>query len=248
MKPQFLIYTLILTACISGRVYSKNGDSLKVKRLVITTSILEYIPAYREFFPRLNLNAGNLNLGAEIHLKERKSLYVNLGVVKSYAPPVGWFGIVSLNTQGIKVQAEGRHYLNRHKIFEPAILLFWPHIFQYKSQVFGNTGYYVAIHSSGEWTSTQRPEDYQSENTYTVNRSITTLNIKFGYQCIRKYGLTVDYSVGLGGQYVSSRSKNRRVSDTGWPGQQQDFPGKLFDHGRGFYPNVVYHVRLGWVL
>ncbi|MCZ2129846.1 MAG: hypothetical protein LC109_06215 [Bacteroidia bacterium] len=229
-------------------------DSLKAKRIIINISVLEYLQT-------IKLNTGNFNIGTEIYLKKGNSLYTNFGLIKSYGQSSGLLSISSQSTQGLKIQVEGRHYLNKHKIFEPAILLFWPHMLQYNSQTLQNTGYYVAVHSFYQWTATDRREtvvdyidnnpfpnsEHYKKNIYTVDRNVFGLNIKFGYQCIKKWGLTVDYTVGLGGLYISSSSKNRLGEDTGWPQQEKDFPSnKLFDKGTGFAPNVVYQVRLGW--
>ena len=241
---------------ISFSIYSQTSDTLKAKRVIITTSLTDYLPT-------IKLNTGNFNIGSEIYLKDRKSIYANFGLIKSYGQPRGLLSISSLSTQGMKIQIEGRQYLNLHKIFEPAILLFWPHIFQYKSQTLPNTGYYVAIHSSYQWTATKRQEtvvDYidnnpfpnsthYKQNIYTVDRNVYGLNIKFGYQCIKKCGLTVDYTVGLGGLFIASHSTNRIGADTDWPNSDKDYPSnKLFDKGTGFSPNVIYQVRLGWEL
>lgn len=236
--------------------YSQTIDSSRAKRIIVTTSVLEY-------FPTIKLNTGNFNIGTEIYLKNRKSLYANFGLIKSYGQSSGWFSVSSQSTQGLKIQVEGRHYLNIRKIFEPAILLFWPHIFQYKSQALPNTGYYVALHSSYQWTTSDRQEtvvDYidnnpfpnsthYKQNIYTVDRNVYGINIKLGYQCIKKYGLTIDYAVGLGGLFIASHSTNRIGADTDWPNSDKDYPSnKLFDKGTGFSPNLIYQVRLGWGL
>ena len=240
---------------LSTLSYSQEKDSTALKRLTFTTIVTDYIPT-------LQLNTANINIGTEVYLKNRKSLAFNFGVVKSYGPSGGWFSINSENTIGFKGQVEGRHYLNKHKLFEPAILLFWPHIFQYETQELHNTGYYIAVHSSFQTTVTDRQEtvlDYIDDNPfpntyhykrniYTVDRNVLTLNIKFGYQCIKKSGLTVDYAVGLGGQYISSSSTNRQGTDANYPNSEKDFGGKLFDKGTSFYPSIVYQVRLGWNL
>jgi hypothetical protein len=240
--------TLFLTA-FSVLTYSQTTDSLKVKQITITTSVLDY-------FPTIKLNTGNFNIGSEIYLNNRNSLYANFGLIKSYGQSHGWLSVSSQSTQGLKIQVEGKHYLDKHKIFEPAILLFWPHIFQYKSQTLQNSGYYVAIHSFYQLTTTDRQEtvfDYidnnpypntshYKQNIYSVDRTVYGVNLKFGYQCIKKYGLTVDYSVGLGGQYISSGSNNKLGTDN-----EKDMPwNKLFDSGSGFYPNLIYQLRLGW--
>jgi hypothetical protein len=237
-------YLLIFMVVFILSSNSHTSDSLKIKRWIITTSVFEYWPTFK-------LNTGNFNAGTEIYLKRNNSLAVNAGIINSYGKSNGLLSIEALSTKGIKLQVEGRHYFGRLKIWEPAILLFWPHILQYKSQILENTGYYMAVHSSFQQTATKRPDDLFShtgsdQNIYTVNRNVYTLNIKFGYQCIKKCGLTIDYSVGLGGQYISSSAKNRAGNDSAWPNSQEDFPNKLFDHGSKIYPNIVYQVKFGW--
>ena len=244
---------LILTA-LPVSTYSQTPDSVYVKHVVITTSLIDYLPT-------INLNTGNFNIGTEIYLKQRNFLYTNIGVIKSYGPSSGYFSISAQSTQGLKMQVEGRHYLNLHKIVEPTIFLFWPHIFQFNTQTLHNTGYYVAVNSSYQWTATDRQEtvldyisntpfpnfEHRKQNIYTVNRNVVGLNMVFGYQCILNGGLTVDYAVGLGGRLISSRSKNRMGDDSDWPNSQQDFLSyKLFDKGTSFAPSFVYQFRLGW--
>ncbi|MBA3663029.1 MAG: DUF3575 domain-containing protein [Bacteroidetes bacterium] len=256
MIGQKNIFTTIFVAGLSFITLSQSPDSLRPKRIIVTTSVFEYIPT-------IKLNTGNFNIGTDIYLSRRKSIYFNCGYIKSFSPAQGLLSISSLNTQGIKMQVEGRHYFRRHKMVQPAILLFWFHIFQYNTQTLSNTGYYTALHTSFQRTATDRQETvvdfinnnpfpnttHTKLNIYTVNRNAYSVNIKFGYQCIKKCGLTVDYSVGLGAAFISSNSKNRLGSDTDWPHSEQDFPmTKLFDKGTCFYPNVLYQLRLGWGL
>lgn len=251
MTIRLTTLTAFFLTAFSAQAHAQTADSLKAKRIIITTSVFEY-------FPTIKLNTGTFNIGTEIYLKNRKSVYANFGLIKSYGQSSGWFGISSQNTQGLKIQVEGRHYLNRHKIVEPAILLFWPHIFQFKSQTLPNTGYYFAVQSIYQWTATDRQETvvdfidnnplpnstHYKQNRYTVNRTVYGIGMKFGYQCIKKCGLTVDYSVGLGGQYISSSSSNKLGTNI-----NNDIPWKkLFDSGTGFYPDLIYQVRLGWGL
>lgn len=253
MIISFNIQLAFFLLSLSTFTYSQQMDSLKSKRIVITTSAFEYLPS--------KLNSGNFNLGTEVYLKNRKSLFMNVGIIKPYGPSGGWLNVSSLSTQGIKIQVEGRHYLNKHQIFQPAVLLFWPHIFQYKSQTLTNTGYYVAVHSSFQSTSTDRQErvldyvsntpvpntKYYKKNIYTVDRSVYAVNIKFGYQCIKKHGLTIDHAAGLGVQYISSSSRNKIGTDDYYPNSQKDIPwNKLFNSGVGIYPNLIYQFRLGW--
>lgn len=248
------LFAIFLTA-LPALTYAQDSNSIAFKRVTITTTVTDYLPT-------LQLNTANINIGTEIYLRNRKSLFFNVGFVKSYGPSRGLFTTNSENTTGFKGQIEGRHYLNKRKLYEPAMLLFWPLIFQYNTQELENTGYYVAMHSSFQATITNRQEtvvDYvdnepwpntshYKQNIYLVDRNVLALNIKFGYQCIKKSGLTVDYAVGLGGQYISSNSTNRQGTDTDYPNSEKDIGGKLFDKGAIFYPNIVYQVRLGWSL
>ena len=243
--------TLILVT-IYNVALSQNRDSLGVKKFILTTSVLEYIPG--------QLNTGNFNIGSEFYLKKRKAVYINLGIIKSYGPVepqwLNLFNIPSINTIGFRFQAEGKYYLNKHKIFQPAILLFWPHILQFKSQELQNTGYYVAFHSSYQFTNTERKETvidfiddtqthpiyHYKQNIYSIDRNALQLHLKIGYQSIKKYGLVVDYAVGFGIEYIYS-SANNKFGDNG---TYEFFPKKLFDSGDGFFPSFVYQVRIGW--
>ena len=255
MTNRTSIYATIFLSACSFLAYSQSSDTLKAKRVTITTSLTELLPTF-------GLSTHNFNVGAETYLGNRKSLYTSIGYIKSFGPTAGWVNISTLGTQGFKFQTELRHYFNKRKIVEPAILLFWPHIFQYHTQEVQNAGYYVALHSSYQWTETERQEtvvdyidDYPIPNTshyrknnYSVNRNAFGLNILFGYQCIKKRGLVVDYCVGFGGQFISSYSTNRIGTDTDWPNSETEFYNTIFDHGTGFAPYLIYRVRLGWAL
>jgi hypothetical protein len=251
-----ILFALLIVA-LPFVVEAQQEDTLKSRQLILTTSILEYLP--------IPLNSGNFNIGTEFMLKDRKSLSANIGIIRSYSQNADgdWLHlssqnllyISSLNTKGLRLQIEGRHYLGKQKMFEPAVLLFWPHIFQYKTQTQANTGYYVALASTYQYTATDREEsiDYYipdspydlyvyKQNIYTVYRNAVGLNVKFGYQCIKKYGLVVDYAVGLGGQYISSNSANKFGNND----DKDLFRNKTFDDGAGFYPMLTYQIRIGW--
>ncbi|MGQ0829129.1 MAG: hypothetical protein ACT4ON_12130 [Bacteroidota bacterium] len=251
MLRQFkiLIFLILLTL---AKLHAQNRDSLIFKRFTFTTSVFDYIPN--------KLNAINFNLGTEIYLQNYKSISANVGLIKSQGASKRNLRISSLSTKGIKVEIEGKHFINKHKIFQPAILLFWFHIFQFKTQNLENTGYYLTANVFYQNTSTERqeivanidnnpfPNSYQyKQNIYSVERYVYGLNVKFGYQCIKQYGLTIDYAVGIGAQYISSYSQNRIGTDNDWPNSERDFPwNKLFDHGSGIYPNFIYQLKLGW--
>lgn len=246
MKIRKALFLVMILAIIYGSAHGQRADSLTVKKLVLTTSVFDYFPG--------KLNSANFNIGAEKMLANYTSVYANVGVIQSYGGiDDTWFQIANRKTSGFRFQLEGRHYLNRHKIFDPAVLLFWPHIFQYKSQSLRNSGYYFALHSSYQQTNTEReetipdpsypPSDFKyAQNDYKVERSVIKMHLKFGYQCIKRYGLVIDYSVGLGGQYINSSSEGKLGSD-----DDKDWPwNKKFDDGSGFFLSPVYQVRIGW--
>lgn len=207
------------------------------KRISITTGLYGYIPD--------KLNSGNFNIGAEINLKGRKSLAVNLGYIESYGPQSGWFVICTKSNKGIKIQLEGRHYINKHKLIEPLILLFWPMIFQYNSRENSHTGYYIAVSTLYQLTLTEREKNV---NNYTVVRNIIGIYPKFGYNAIKKFGFVIDISFGLGIQYIEShsRGKTEKNSDKEFPFILDFFGNKLFDSGSGIFPGFLYTLKIGW--
>lgn len=240
----FLFYYLALTYLLfvsNVASYSQKADSSQCKRIIIKTSLSEYL--HSPF-----LNTANFNIGIEKQLKNRNSIYGNFGIIQSFGTPKGWLTLSSLSTKGFKIQIEKRHYISKHKIFEPAILIFWPHIFQYHSQKLENSGYYYSFHYSYQFTKTQREESLSSyptiskTNIYSVNRNVYRLNFKFGYQCIKGCGLSIDQAIGIGAQFIMSSSQNRHV-----PNFDEDFPcNKYFDEGSGLCPSLVYQFALGW--
>jgi hypothetical protein len=241
-----LTILLLYFLTFSTFAYSQNPDSLKSKSFNITYSICDY-------FSLITANAYNINLGSEIYLKNKNSIFFNLGLIKSTMHSGGGLlSISSLSTQGLKIQIERKHYLGKYKLFEPAILLFWPHISQYKSQTLLNSGYYYSIQAAFQQTATKREgENYNQihnpDDFYTVNRTVYRINLKIGYQCIKKHGLTIDYAIGLGAKYIYSNSRNNLMTNNSWPDNEKDIPwNKLFDTGAVLYPDFVYQLKIGW--
>jgi hypothetical protein len=247
------LFTVLFLTSLTTLSYSKSKDSLSFKRFTVTTNLVDYVPTM--------LNTSCINIGTEVYVKNKKSIGLSIGYIKSNGPSSGYLQLSALSTTGMKVQLEGKHYFNRRKIFTPALFVFWPHIFQFKSQDLQNTGYYVAANVSYQNTQTKRQEtivDYIDDvpyanhthykaNVYKVDRNVYALNIKIGYNCIKKRGFTIDHAVGLGAQYISSSSKNRMGNDTDWPNSERDIYGKkMFDNGSGIYPSFIYQIKLGW--
>ena len=235
MKKRHVIGILIIIYGFSFQGYTQQTQLQDSKKTVISTSVLEYIPFFR--------NAGNFNIGGERYFSNQKSVYANVGLIKSYGSSYGWLQLPSKSISGFKVQLEGRHYLNRNKIFDPAVLLFWPHIFQYNSQAIENSGYYVALHTDFQLLNIIR-DDYYSPPEYSVDRTSIGVHFNLGYQSIKSYGLVIDYTIGLGAQYITSSFENRigLNIDKDWPWN------KTIDEGSGIYPSIVYQVRIGWAL
>lgn len=235
MRKLIIILITLFFTTISINIYSQNNDTSRFKKVVITTTLSDYIPGL--FYQTINFN-----LGAEIYIKNRKSIWFNLGALKRYQSSGWFFGeLYSPYTMGFKAQGEGRYYLNKHKVFEPAVLLFWPHIFQFDSQELENSGYYVAIHSS--FNRVHYRYDFTCWNKDGISY-VNTLNIKFGYQCVKKIGLTVDFAIGIGGRYIySNPNSNPNEGCLDYPYNFWD----LFITPRdGFSPNAVFQFRLGW--
>ncbi len=226
------IASLLLVCICYSSTLSQDVETIGYKRITITTGVFDYVPSLR--------NTANINLGTEIYLQKRKSLLLNFGVIKSYGPsPQGSFVlplVPSSNTIGIKIQIEGRHYLNRRKLFEPAILLFAPHIFQYKTQNFENTGYYIALHSSLKSLKTKLGSNspFLSEQDYSLE--LISGNLKFGYQCIRNSGLTIDFGIGIGGLYV--------LKNTAQVSEPASFSNSYYN--KKLRLNGIYQFRIGW--
>ncbi len=241
---------IIFFLCWSNISFSQANDSPKVKKYSITTSILDYVSEFRTF------NEITYNIEFSFPIKNRNFANLNVGYLKSNENESKKYFLSAFNnplnkTQGYRIQLEGRHYLNKHKLFEPSLVLFWLGLFQYKSIEQNNTGYYIAFQSKYQFTETNREEtvvDYIQEqpyfqtfykqNNYTVSRNLHGGYFKFGYNAIKKSGFTVDHAIGIGVAYVSSSSKNKL-------GDGSDFD-KSFDNGSSLNFDWTYSFKIGW--
>lgn len=230
-----------------GHILSQPVESPH-RRIVPTISVLEYIPEPK-------LGTINCNAGTEIYMDDRSAFWVNAGYITTVMNPAGYFAVASERTTGFRVQVETRRYLNRHSVCEPAMLLFWPHILQYHTEVLQNSGFYFSPHCSFQLTNTTRTADRSyfqlagtGEQTYHVYRKVFVLAAVIGYQCVKAGGFTVDYSVGLGAQMIESQS-DPIVPPTDGAHETNDLPWKKpFDRGAGIFPKFLYNLRLGWAL
>ena len=150
------LFLIILMFGCSFSIYSQNSDSTSVKNVSITTSIFDYVTEFK------SLNNFTYNVEIALPLSERNYIHVSAGYTKSYDIPKVLFSAfdndVNPKTTGYKTSIEGRHYLGKHKLFEPATLLFWLNVFQYNSVKQANTGYYVAFHSKYHFIETTTNE------------------------------------------------------------------------------------------
>lgn len=247
-----IFFLLIYSTTILGGTDSLAvKDTLPVKKIVFNTSVFEY-------FPTLLLHTGNLNLGSEIYLGKNNSVYINAGYITSYGESSGIISILAIKTTGYKIQMEGKHYLRKHKVVQPAMLLFWPHIFQFHSQKLENTGFYASVHSFFQSTETLRPQSFVYEaygpnkprimvnNSYVVTRRAAALHLKFGYNCIKASGVNIDYAVGIGAQFIYSESVGKSPLGTVWSESQGEYGQKAFDEGFLIRPSFVYQVKIGF--
>ena len=221
-------------------------DSLPAKKVSFHTIASGYLP-----YPQLQVI--NYNLGTEISLKNRNTININLGYLNKSNPiDNDIFQIKIESTKGFRGQFEVKHYLNRHKLIEPLIFFSLPHIFQFKSQAFQNTGYYISGLISYQNTTSERIETIINYNTtsnqylysnYSVLRNSVSLIAKGGYSCIKSYGLLIDISYGIGAIWLDSKAVNKQTQQSiyyfSWKND--------FDHRQGIFPQVWYQVKLGWV-
>lgn len=230
--------------------FSQTTDSIAERRVSITTSVLDYVSEFRMF------NEITYNIEVTIPIKNRNFVCFNAGYLKSNEDESKKFFLSAFNntlnkTQGYRFQLEGRHYLNKHKLFEPSLVLFWLGLFQYKSVKQVNTGYYVSFQSTCQFTETERTEsivDYIQEqpyfqtfykqNNYIVDRNVLGGYFKFGYNAIKKSGFTVDHAIGIGAVYISSTSKNKL-------GVGSEFD-ESFDSGSSTSFDWTYTFKIGW--
>ncbi len=248
---QSLIFLAALIFTVS-RVNAQSTDSLSApKKLIINTSVLDYIG-----FNRLNTRC--YNVGVEFYIKNRNSVYANIGSIYSDGSE-GFFQINTKKTTGYRIQLERKHFIGKRKMEEPAILLFWPHILQYNSKASLNTGYYYSFGGSFQTTTTER-NGYRIETggitktsslvdkDYTVDRISAALNIKFGYQCIKKSGLVVDFCVGVGLNNVNTKA-NYPLEDSEVTPNRNDFlwfSRQPFDAQNGISPTILYQLKFGF--
>lgn len=210
--------------------WSQSADSLSSSKLILGTSLFEYLPG-------VFLHTANYNIDAELRLKNQWSLITNLGYIHSFqnywlrndlSPRIRFNKLID-PSHGTRIQFEIRRYLGWYKMFEPACLLFWPHMLQYRNNNAINTGYYTAIHGHFRYLfvhhNTLFRKSYEAQG-FVTNAAV---HLKFGYRNIKVNGLSLDLGIATGLQYYDSD-------------QYYGFVNRM-----GFFPSFSYQLKLGWV-
>ena len=236
MKLLFIIIILFFSL---NYVYAQTDSSARIKKTSFSVALIDQPLS-------LIYNATNFNLEISRLIGKHVEIHLNGGFLKSFkstGPDVIHFGFpTSISTKGMVLSLEERYYLNKQKLFEPSILLFWLQLFQYNSIDQENTGYYIAFQQRYQYTNTERNSDDYKTNNYIVLRNQGGGYFKFGYNAIKKSGFTVDYAVGIGVTYISSSSENKLGNNNDKDGHFN----KEFDNGSGFFFDFLYSFKIGW--
>jgi len=116
-----LLTCIVILIIPSLSVFARVPDSTATGNIILTTSLTEYIPT--------QINTGNYNFGIERYRKNQNPIGFNTGLIRSYGPSKGLFNIIAENTWGLKFQLTRKHFFNRHKVCEPAMMIILPHLF-----------------------------------------------------------------------------------------------------------------------
>ncbi|PLX18843.1 MAG: hypothetical protein C0599_11660 [Salinivirgaceae bacterium] len=229
MRNTFIILSIIFIGYGNARAQE---EPVKDKGgFTITTSVFETAPAM------VGLPISIFNLGTDISLNKNYSIALNVGYI--YGKGTSLLNFTTENNNGFRVQGEIRRYFNKTKMWEPGVLLFPPHIFQYKTVNKWNAGYYTGWLTDYQYTESE----VDIGSLYTTYRHAAKLHALIGYQCFKSYHVVVDFSVGAGIQYIFSESpkKIEGFSESGpW--------GENFHEESGIFPSIGYKLRVGFWL
>jgi hypothetical protein len=210
---------------------AQEESSVEKVRFSVTTSVFETAPAI------VGLPISIFNLGTDVSINQNYSIAINAGYV--YGVGGSMINFTTDKDNGFRVQGELRRYLNTIKMWEPGVLLFPPHILQYETVNKWNAGYYTGWLTDYQYTESK----YFSGNHFKVYRHAAKLHAIFGYQCFKSYHVVVDFSVGVGIQYIYSESPQRT------PGFSESGPwGQQFHDESGLFPSIGYKLRVGFWL
>ncbi len=230
MKKLILLFAFAYWTGSTAQTPVNNKDSLTAKKIIVTTSLTDYIP-------RVYFQAIRYNIGVEVYLKDRKSIYASLGYIYSNGYKEGFYRAASYGTQGVRLQVEGRYYFQKHKIY-PAALIILPHLLQFSTQKKLNTGYYTGINTFHERSITHR-ETPHIRTPYDETIKKAGLFSVFGYQCQKKSKLIIDQSIGFGVLILHTKLSNGfSVYDRKTSSFQSDFTRVL--------PELFYNFRIGF--
>ena len=246
-------------------------DDLETRSFLITTNLLGYAPINLLKTGEFNLGVEtNLNKrsAASLNLGYVRSYTPTLASTNFLFPSF----IGSIDTKGIKASVElKRFFTSKYNdfLFTGNKRTYWSfqgsyqhtrtrrpeHILDGFVYFINEDGDVILIHP----TSTKI-------NIYNTYRNVGTIGFKIGQQLTSENNfLVLDYGVGGGFQYVSSHSDSRQGKEVQyidgqeynfhledqWPNNQNDYfflglMHKHFDSGSAFFPNILFHVRIGW--
>ena len=76
MNKRLTIFASAHLIIASSFIYSQTPNNSTIKKRIITTSLYEYLAIN-------HLNTININIGTEIYVKSKMTLYTNIGLIKS---------------------------------------------------------------------------------------------------------------------------------------------------------------------
>jgi len=76
------LFTVLFLTSLTTLSYSKSKDSLSFKRFTVTTNLVDYVPTM--------LNTSCINIGTEVYVKNKKSIGLSIGYIKSNGPSSGY--------------------------------------------------------------------------------------------------------------------------------------------------------------
>ena len=171
-----------------------------------------------------------MQLGTEVNLSKRVSLqqdieYIfNLNQENCHFECSDFTGICVKKMNGIRTDTEIKYYLSKSK----------PNL----------TGFYVAPHFLYQFT--RAIKIY--EDDYYIDRYMTGLHLKFGWQFISKKGFVFDIALGIGERNILSKPSKDPRKIAIWQSEYRDF----FRYCKWYESDCIYSFsisgsfKLGW--
>jgi hypothetical protein len=203
-------------------------DSLKNTKE--TKLLLKYSPF--SLFGDYVIRSCGVQLGTEVNLSKRVSLqqdieYIfNLNQENCHFECSDFTGICVKKMNGIRTDTEIKYYLSKSK----------PNL----------TGFYVAPHFLYQFT--RAIKIY--EDDYYIDRYMTGLHLKFGWQFISKKGFVFDIALGIGKRYILSKPSKDPRKIAIWQNEWREFfcYYKMYESGTIIKNSfsISGNFKLGW--